>query len=238
MPSVFGPAGSQVLDLACGTGIIAREAAALLGPRGSITGVDLNARMLEIARANAPQDGARVEWHQGDATALPFAAECFDVLLCQQGLQFFPDKPAALREMRRVLKPGGRAGLCVWQSIEHSPCHLAIAATLHRHINADTAQRFRAPFAFGDEEALRAALLAAQFRDVRIEVATVMRRLLPPAESIPALLASTPVGPEVAALDDATRSTFVAEVAEALSAYRDEQGMIVPQQTLIAIATA
>ena len=101
-------AGERVLDVACGTGIVARLAAQRVGPSGYVMGVDLNAAMIETARTQTPPAGAPVEWREGDAHALPCADATFDVVCCQQGLQFFPDKPHALREMHRVLGPGGR----------------------------------------------------------------------------------------------------------------------------------
>lgn len=249
VPSVFAPLarlflrhvglrpGQRVLDVACGTGIVARVAAPLIGPHGLIVGVDLSAAMLDVARAHAPGGGAAVEWRQGDVAALPSDDASFDVVLCQQGLQFFPDKPGALREMHRVLRPGGRLGVCVWCAVEQSPAHLAIAAALRRHVDADVARRFQAPFNFSDRDALAAAVQAAGFGDVDIQVDTVVRHLLPPAESVPGLLASTPVGPQIAALPPATRAAIVDEVAAALAAYRDGAGLTVPQPTHIALAT-
>jgi len=249
VPSVFEPLarmflerivlrpGQRVLDVACGTGIVARHAAAILGPAGSMVGVDLNSRMLDVARERAPTDGAQLEWRQGDAASLPCIDADFDVVLCQQGLQFFPDKAGALVEMRRVLKPRGLVGICVWRVIEHSPCHFAIVEALRRHVTAEVAQRFQAPFSFGDPDVLNAAMVDAGFRDVDIQVDVVMRRLLPPHESIPGLLASTPVGPEIAALEEVTRDAIIDEVAIALSHYRDADGLTVPQQTHIALAT-
>jgi ubiquinone/menaquinone biosynthesis C-methylase UbiE len=249
VPSVFEPLaraflqrvalrpGQRLLDLACGTGVVARLAAAVLGPSGSIVGVDLNQAMLEVARRHTPTGGARVEWRQADAASLPFPDADFDVVLCQQGLQFFPDRLAALREVHRVLRLGGLVGICVWRTIEQSPCHTAIAAALRRHVGADTAQRFQAPFGFGDNDALESVLAAAGFRNVDIQVEVVVRRLLPPEESVPGLLASTPVGPDVAALGEAVRAAIVGEVAAALSAYRDGDGLTVPQPAYVALAT-
>jgi ubiquinone/menaquinone biosynthesis C-methylase UbiE len=248
VPSVFEPLarmlierialrpGQRLLDVACGTGIVARHAAPILGPAGFIIGVDLNTGMLDVARAHTPADGAPVEWRQGDAASLPCPDASVDVVLCQQGLQFFPDKARALKEMQRVLTPGGLVGLCVWCAIDHSPCHLAIAAALRRHVGTDVAQRFQAPFGFGDRDVLHEALVDAGFRDVEIDVAILNRQLLPPEESVPGLLASTPVGPDVAALDEATRDAIVNDVAAALSEYRDERGLTVPQPTHIALA--
>lgn len=249
VPSVFGPLarmflerialrpGRRVLDVACGTGIVARHAAPVLGPAGLVVGVDVNLDMLEVARARTPSDGAAVAWTQADAASLPCADAAFDVVLCQQGLQFFPDKAGALREMHRVLALGGLVALSVWCAIEQSPCHSAIAGALRRRVGPDVARRFEAPFGLGDPAALAAAMTEAGFRDVDLARAVVTRRLLPPAESVPGLLASTPVGPEIAAEDEATRDAIVRDVAGALSAYRDADGLTVPQPTHIVRAT-
>lgn len=249
VPSVFGPLaelflrhvglreGQRVLDVACGTGVVARQAAGMLGSAGSVVGIDLNAKMLEVAAANSPEAEATIEWREGDAADLPSTDEQFDVALCQQGLQFIPNKAAALREMHRVLKPGGIVGLCVWRGIEYSPCHSAISAALEVHVSADIAKRFEAPFSFGAFDGLYSALSNAGFRDINIQVNEVKRRLLPAAESIPGLLASTPVGPEVASLPGPTRDAIVEQVARTLAHYHEGEGFRVPQSTHIAIAT-
>ncbi len=192
--------------------------------------------MLEVARQNAPPGGTQIEWREGDATGLPFSDEAFDVVLCQKGLQFFPDKAGALREMHRVLAPGGLIGVCVWRTIEHSPCLLATAEALARHVGAEAATRIQAPYALGDADALHALLAGAGFRDVDVRSAVMKRRMLPPEESIPGLIASTPVGPEVAALDEAIRTALAKEIGSALAAYRDEDGLLIPQGTHIVLA--
>ena len=126
VPAVFGPwakdlldtvalaAGTRVLDVACGTGIVARLAASQVGPTGRVVGLDTNEAMLAVARAQPQPTGAHVEWRQGDATKLPFPDAEFGAVLCQQGLQYVPDRAAALREMKRVLASGGRLGLSVF----------------------------------------------------------------------------------------------------------------------------
>src|SRR5437870_4360862 len=102
-------AGERVLDVACGTGTITRAAAERVGPTGRVVGLDLNPVMLARAQAiPQPDGGSAIEWREADATALPFADATFDVVCCHQGLMFFPDRPAALGEMCRVLVPGGR----------------------------------------------------------------------------------------------------------------------------------
>ncbi len=126
-PTVFSPwatdllelaklrPGERVLDVACGTGIVARGAAAQIGTTGAVTGLDLNPGMLNVARARPTPFGAAVTWVEGSALAMPLPDAAFDAVLCQQGVQFFPDQSAGLREMHRVLVPGGRVLLSVWE---------------------------------------------------------------------------------------------------------------------------
>lgn len=248
VPSIFAPLarifldrvplreGARLLDIACGTGIVARSAASALGPRGSVVGVDLNPGMLKVAAATAPKGGPAFDWREGDVADLPCADDEFDTVLCQQGLQFFPDKPAALREMHRVLAPGGQLALCVWRTVEHSPCNQATAAALARHVNDEEATRIQAPFALGEPDVLHSLIADAGFNDIEITESVLTRRMLPPEESIPGHIASTPVAPAVAALDAETRAALVADIAEALAPYRDADGMAIPQGTHIALA--
>lgn len=248
VPSVFEPLarafleqlalrpGQRVLDIACGTGIVARKAALIAGPTGSVVGVDFNPNMLIVARQNAPADGAPMEWRQGDAASLPCSDADFDVVLCQQGLQFFPDKVGALREMHRVLKKEGVIGVCVWRSVEHSPFHSAVAQALRRHCSEVVAQQFLAPFGFGAADALMSVMVEAGFENPSIHVETVTRRLLPAQQSVPSSFASTPVGTAISALEKGTIDAIVADVAEALLEYGDEAGLTVPQPTHIAVA--
>ncbi len=105
--------GSRVLDLACGTGIAARQIAPLLGSQGKLTGLDISPAMLAIARSLMPADGPNVEWHEGSGTEMPFPDASFDLVVCQQGLQFFPDRQLGMNEIYRVLAPGGRAVVSV-----------------------------------------------------------------------------------------------------------------------------
>ena|SRR5690554_635038 len=108
--------GDHVLDLACGTGSVARQVAPLVGKDGCVIAVDINPDMLKVGSKQLLPDGAAITWHPGDATQLDFSDNAFDIIFCQQGFQFFPDQPAAVLEMRRVLRPGGKAVVSVWQS--------------------------------------------------------------------------------------------------------------------------
>src|SRR5215510_5045256 len=100
--------GERVLDVGCGTGVVARQAASHLGEKGSVTGIDISPDMLAIARAAATRENVAIEWHQGSAEHLPFPNSSFDLVLSQFALMFFADKAAALGEMRRVVSGEGR----------------------------------------------------------------------------------------------------------------------------------
>ena len=145
-----GP-GQRVLDVACGTGVLARALVDHVGPRGAVTGLDINEGMLAVARRQAPG----IEWRQGAAESLPFADAAFDAVLSQFGLMFFADRPKAIREMLRVLRPGGRLAVAVWDSLDRTPGYAAFVRLLERLFGRETAEALRSPFALGDPHALR-----------------------------------------------------------------------------------
>src|SRR5215213_6034773 len=136
----------HLLDVACGTGAVTRIAAERVGDGGRVVGLDVNGAMLGVARTSAVPAGASIEWCEASALEMPLPDAAFDVVLCQQGLQQFPDRPAALAEMRRVLRPGGRLAAAVWAEIEHSPGFAALVAALGRHVGEAAANNRRAPF--------------------------------------------------------------------------------------------
>ena len=227
--------GQRVLDVACGTGVVTRIAAERVGPSGRVAGLDVNADMLAAARAASP--GARIEWYEGSALALPFLDGSFDIVVCQQGLQFFPDRVAGLREMRRVLTAGGRLALSCWRSVEHQPGMRALEEALARHVGAQ--QAASPPLSLGERETLRGLITAAGFRDVRIraEVRTAryasadrfVRMRIEGAPTMMGVLATR--GSDVVA-------AIVSEVAQTLREYVDDEGLAFPQAAHIATAVA
>ena len=128
------PSGARVLDVACGTGVVTRAAAQRVGTTGRVVGLDLSAAMLAVARVVPSEPGAIIEWHEGNALALPFPDQTFDLVTCQQGVQFFPDRAAGLREMHRVLASGGRVALSIWGPLQRSPGFTILADALARHV--------------------------------------------------------------------------------------------------------
>jgi len=144
--------GQRVLDVACGTGVLAREAAGRVGSEGSVTGLDAGRGMLAVAERLAPG----IEWREGTAESLPFEDASFDAVVSQFGLMFFRDRTGALREMARVLAPGGRMAVAVWESLERSEAYPDEVALLERLAGQPAADALRAPFALGDRKELAA----------------------------------------------------------------------------------
>ena len=163
---------------------------------------------------------------------LPDAA--FDVIVCQQGFQFFPDQPAALREMHRVLVPGGRVLLSVWKLAD--PYNIALGDALERHVDAETAARYRAARMVPEAEALHRLLVDVGFQAVQIRP-SVMTVQLPRIEAfVLCHLAATPVAGAVAALSEEKRAALARQVSLALRPYADGEGVAVPDATNIAMA--
>jgi SAM-dependent methyltransferase len=201
VPRIFGPWGHEllgelglapgeaVLDVACGPGTVTRLAAALSGPAGRVTGCDLSLAMLGIAAGlGSVAGGAAIEYVEAPADRLPVPDASFDVVSCQQGLQFFPDRPAALAEMSRVLRPGGRIGVAVWKRIEECPPFAVLAEAIREVAGGELADRYAGgPWGLPRAGDLRALLERAGFADVR-----VADRALPVTfEGGPAQLAAT-----------------------------------------------
>jgi ubiquinone/menaquinone biosynthesis C-methylase UbiE len=128
--------------------------------------------------------GAPVEWHEASVLAIPFPDAAFDVVLCQLGLQFFSDRPTALREMHRVLVPGGRLALNVFGPLEHFPATYALVQALDRHLDPTASVAKRADQVLGDPEALRTLLADAGFHDVVISTITTPVRFASPREYV------------------------------------------------------
>jgi ubiquinone/menaquinone biosynthesis C-methylase UbiE len=228
--------GERVLDVACGTGLVARLAGPKVGPTGTITGLDLNAGMLAVARAMPPPPGARVTWIEGSAEAMDLPDASFEVILCHQGFQFFPDKPAALREIHRVLVPDGRVLLSIWKSA--GPYNFAVGNALERHVGVETATRYRAQRSAPDAEELRRLFVEAGFRNVHIRSSFMTIRLPSIEAFVLCHLAAMPVAGAVAALSEKKRAALARQVSRTLRSYADGNGVAVPDEINIATANA
>jgi ubiquinone/menaquinone biosynthesis C-methylase UbiE len=247
VPAIFGPwaprvaqladirPGDRVLDVACGTGVVARLAARQAGPTGRVAGVDPNPGMLEVA-ANIATSGAPLSWQQGSAEELPYPDGGFDVVCCQLGLQFFTDRAAGLRQMARVLASGGRLALMVWRRIEYSPGFAALAEALDRHVGAAAGALMRAPFALGDETQLRGLVEAAGFVQTRIQQAAGTVRFTSARDLVEAYGTGSPLAAHLAGVDEATRHALVVEMESALHPWTTDTGLSFPIEALLLAA--
>jgi len=221
-------AGDRVLDAACGTGIVTRVAAQRFVNVGKFVGVDRNAGMLDVARELAPTN-VTVEWRQGDLSALPFPDNSFDVVLCQNGVQFVPDKSAALHDIHRVLAAGGRLAFTTWSEVP--PANIALSEALERHISAEAAASCLAPFQFRDAETIRNLVESAGFSDVKMQELVVLRPMPASAAGIIADTARTPFARDVAEASEAARQALGQEVSAALRSYHDGDKLLIPHKS-------
>lgn len=227
--------GERVLDVACGTGVVARAAAQRVGGDGRVTGLDLNPGMIEVARG-LPSHGAPIDWIERSALDLGLDDATIDVMLCQQGLQFFPDKGLALREMRRVLRPGGRVAISVWNSV--GLYNAAVGNALAQLFGDGMASRFLASRRAPRGEELNALASEAGFSKITLTVARMDIHL--PAVAMFSLkhLSATPVAAEIARLEPAVRARIGSIVENELAAYRVSDGVRYPEETRVLTASA
>ena len=228
-----GPAsGERVLDVACGTGIVTRLVAEAVGPQGTVAGLDANPGMLAVAADVGP---GHVVWHEAPAENLPLPDAAFDVVLCSMGLQFFPDKHEALREMRRVLAPGGRAFWCTPGPIP--PLFEVIDRALTSHVGPGAAMFVHAVFSLFDDDEARTLMETAGFDRVRVESVSVPLRVPPPADFLWQYVRSTPLAAAVAQLDERARVALEAEVVERGAPFVDGDATVMQPGLLIVSGT-
>ena len=223
--------GQRVLDVACGTGVVTRLAAARVGASGRVAGADINAAMLDVARSLAAGSQPPIEWYETGAEAMPLPDASFDVVLCQLGLQFMQDKATALREMRRVLVPGGQVFVSVPRLMPFFEImHDAIA----RHIDPGTASFVHLVFSLGDRTALERLLKGAGFVDVIVESATKAFHLPAPADFLWQYVQSTPLAPSIMAGDENRRRALERDVVDGWQPWTTDGGMTYQQEMLVA----
>lgn len=231
--------GDKILDVACGTGTVTQLLPPIVGTSGRVAGLDFNAGRLDVAKKLPRPAGCEIEWVEGDAGDLPFQDSTFDFVFCQQGLQFFPDKSAALNEMHRVLVTDGKLILGVWRSQEHQPGGNAMTEALVRHISAEAGAIRREPFGFGDAEVIRSLVTGAGFRNVEVRP-TVKKVYFPSAEAFTKryISARTPINQMVAAASQEQRDAVVNDVNTALAKYEMDNGLELPTAVNVVVAQA
>jgi ubiquinone/menaquinone biosynthesis C-methylase UbiE len=224
----IGPS-DRVLDLGCGTGIVARVLRERLGGAARITGIDVSARMIEKARSLAPE----IEWHEGNALELPFAERSFDVVLCQQMLQFVPDLGKALREIRRILVPRGRLVASAWRSRGEQPLHDSLGRIAERHLGKPNDKRFAL-----EGERLCSAIADAGFTDIRLESVSLTERY----GQFPIRMSVMAANFDLAALEDSERErrllAIESESHAALARFENDGALCAPSITNVVTAAS
>jgi len=225
--------GERVLDVACGTGIVARLASQETGAAGTVAGLDVNPEMLAVARSATPSD-TPIEWHEAGAEAMPLPDASFDVVLCQMGLQFMPDKSAALREIGRVLAPGGRLVLNLPGPTP--PIMAIMEEAFARHLGAEPAGFVNLVFSLYDTDEIQNLISGAGFHDVSVQSDTRSLRLPAPEEFLWQYVNSTPLVGAVAPLDEEQRSLLERDIVSKWREFVKDQVLMVQLRVNVAIA--
>lgn len=228
--------GMHVLDVACGTGIGGRLAARIVGPGGRVVGLDFDDGMLAVARDGArSSEDAPIEWRQGDAQRMPFDAATFDYVVCLEGVQFFPSRLTGLREIRRVLRPGGHLVASVWGPLRANPAYEALAEGLRTFVSEAAARL--PPFTLSDADEIRSAVVAAGFDRVGVRAETLTFSVPSAAAFVEWIAAGGPtIRRNLAQLPEGRRADFSRLIAQRLERYRTAGGLALPSGRHIVVA--
>jgi SAM-dependent methyltransferase len=223
--------GEKVLDLACGTGVLTRAAAMAIGQKGSVIGLDLSPDMLSLARSQSNGQFPTIEWREGNVQDLPFENQVFDIVFCELGFMFFPDRAAALREIWRVLKPGGRLGIMVWGALEHCPGQVAILQAWTKLVSAEQNANLDPMHSMGDPTILQSLLDTTGFKEIDVQAKTGSMRW-PSAEFLARFYGA--IGGVSA--EEPLRTAIIRDVESAMEAYIRPEGLIYPMEAVLARA--
>ena len=243
VPAIFGPmadatldaitlpASARVLDVACGTGAVARAVSSRLTQPSHLSGADLNPAMIEMARNTTPAGIHSFDWAAASVEDMPFADGVFDLAFCQQGLQFFPDKGAALAEIRRCLQPGGRLILTTWAAIP--PFFEVVRDVLHRHLSPEAAATAVRPFVWNDSDEIRSIISAGGFECADPKKLQVFRKMPADVASMREEILATPNEPALRAVGDTHLDAIVEEILAGVSQFRSQDTLVMPQTTYL-----
>lgn len=214
--------GQRVLDVACGTGVVTRLAAERVGATGAVTGLDVNPGMLAVARSQS-LSGNSIKWCEASAESMPFPDQAFDVVLCQMGLQFVPNKLAALREMRRVLATGGRAFINL--PGPKPPLFAVMTDALARHVCPKVASFGDLVFSMHDADELADLMRSAGFHQIDVQAKPKTLQLPAPADFLWQYIYSTPIAEAVAQAGKAKCAALEHDVCAQWQAFKANGGM-------------
>jgi ubiquinone/menaquinone biosynthesis C-methylase UbiE len=223
--------GERLLDAACGTGIVARLVAPIVGPSGRTVGLDYDPIMIEMARRLAPE----IEWRQGDLQNLPFPDGFYDLVICQQGLQYRPDAGAGLRQIHRVLRPGGRMVLAAWSNLAKSPGHVLLFQALEATVGPDRARPVA--WSLADEAQLLELVSEAGFASVTTTIISLQTRYPSARAFIEAVLkgSSKVTREELARIPADRKAAFIDAVAVRLRDYETGGALTLPMESRVLV---
>jgi len=234
-------AGNRVLDLACGTGLVSEQIAPMIGSTGSIAGLDFNPVMLEVARKRE-LNGPAVEWVEASALDIPYDDDSFDVVVCQQGFQFFPDKEKAAAETRRVLKPGGTVAASVWATVDELPVWEVVFTSVATRLDVPM-ESVTVPNSFGYQDKLEALFTDAGFSNAQVNKRST-EAAFGPADSFVKLMVMGAAAaiPAFGALSDEEKQALVpgveADTAEIIQQYTRGDKVVMELNAYTATATS
>ena len=228
--------GDHVLDIACGTGIVARLAAPLVGDTGTVVGIDTDEGMLAVAMKAAAEEQRTIAWQEADASNLSFSAEQFDIVLCQQGLPFFDNPITALEEMYRVVTRYGRVLLNVGRPLAYQPGWNVLADGLSRHIGDEWGAMMQGPFPGWDIDHVRQIVKEAGFQTVAVTIDIGSVRFSSVEEFVGRQAATSPLAEPIGAAPQEVRNALIEDLEDELEGYTDDEGIVFPFESYVVVA--
>jgi ubiquinone/menaquinone biosynthesis C-methylase UbiE len=212
--------GESVLDVACGPGTVAHMASKRVGSKGKVTAADISPPMLDIARAKPhPPEGALIEYVESPAHPLNVDNAAFDLTVCQQGLQFFPEKVKALKEMVRATRPGGRIVVAVWGSLTQTSFFGEICTGLAETLPASIADIMKAPFSLGDPQQLKALGKEAGLKNIEVKTCSLPVVFERGVDQAIRVLDATPLAPLIAELPSTQQEAMLENLKNRLKQF-------------------
>jgi SAM-dependent methyltransferase len=228
--------GDRVLDVACGTGLISRLASERVGATGSVIGIDIAADMIDVAKSVPAPGGAAIKWRVADAASIPLPDGSVDVVLCQMGLMFMENRPAAIGEMHRVLASSGRLAINTPGRIQ--PLFEAMERAIVDHISPDLGGFVGAVFSLHDPDAIAALLREGGLRDASATISTTTLRLPPPTEFLWQYISLTPMATFILQAPEGAKAAMEKQFVDSAQVHIVDGETVVEQPMVIATARA
>lgn len=218
--------GKVVLDLACGTGAVTKELVKSVGPEGKVIALDINREMLDLARTKCNEWENQIEFASGSADNLPISNNSIDIVVCQQGFQFFPDKKGSADEIFRVLKPKGKAIISTWCNVSECIFFGLVCETLESLNLIEISQMMRVPFDLLTKEELKESFIDAGFSDSQISKQEQKLFLEGGEAGALNFVYATPIGPKLKALEEKMQEEFKNLLIEKMQELRQSDGSL------------